>query len=372
MEKHFNKKEETYSDLKESYLNNKDNVPGKLIEQKLSQPIIELSKTGLKLKKLREDNNLTRKELASMLNTSYPTISNWENSKKLPNIDTLLKISQLFNIHVEDLVNNASKNEPVSLDDLLDALEKRDWFLSSTKGNGRRITLTFKKIKSLYDESLPYTKKELENNTSIIFDIFKLVKIKKWVHVKTTLHWKSFVKDEIVHDYVKSVKVVLNRKYLTTDYITPSKDLDKIMDRLLTLDSSIVYDIYTPEHSITLGKNLIGQLAVENDEHGLVPYEGIYIFDIDGMEVPFIFNKGNLDGNEYEDYFSYFSQTYDEVIVNPFPAIYYTKKLKSGKTMEVKEYWKEGLPQYIIVNDGEYLETWDNGELIAKRGKLPE
>ena len=356
-----NIKKETYNEISQAYRNNQDISPGIINKQKFSRPVIELNKTGFNLRKLRENNNLTRKELASLLNTSYPTISNWENSNKLPNVDTLLTISKLFNVHMEDLISS-KESKSFSLDEVLDALEQHCWFLTSSKGNGRIKHLKFKKLRSFYDEFYPYTRTDREDDTSVLFDIFKIVKLKKWVHVKTIIHRKPYINDEVEDSFVSSVTVTLNRKYLTTDHIKPNEDLNNIFKDLYKLNRKIDIGPFSIEDSITLGKDLIDRIAVETDDEGIIiPNEGIYVYEIDNMEVPFIFYMGALDGNQYEGYRTYPSLDYAEVLEHAYPAIYYKKELPSGKTMEVKEYWSKGLPQYIVVNNGEYLETWQNG-----------
>ncbi|MBO4600951.1 MAG: helix-turn-helix transcriptional regulator [Bacilli bacterium] len=57
-----------------------------------------------KLTKLRKDNNLTQDELAEKLYISRQTISNWENGRTYPDIETLILISNKFNISLDDLL----------------------------------------------------------------------------------------------------------------------------------------------------------------------------------------------------------------------------------------------------------------------------
>ena len=51
---------------------------------------------GERLQKIRSDNNLTQDELAGMLHVTRQTVSCWENGKSEPDIDTLMKISTIF------------------------------------------------------------------------------------------------------------------------------------------------------------------------------------------------------------------------------------------------------------------------------------
>ncbi|MCD8819494.1 helix-turn-helix domain-containing protein [Mammaliicoccus sciuri] len=56
------------------------------------------------LKKKRIEADLSQEELAEQLNISRQSISKWENEKGYPNIETLLKISEIFNVTVDELL----------------------------------------------------------------------------------------------------------------------------------------------------------------------------------------------------------------------------------------------------------------------------
>ena len=57
-----------------------------------------------KLIKIRKDNNLTQEELADKLYISRQTVSNWETGKFYPDIETLILISNTFNVPLDDLL----------------------------------------------------------------------------------------------------------------------------------------------------------------------------------------------------------------------------------------------------------------------------
>lgn len=56
------------------------------------------------LKELRQQSNLTQKELAKHLYVTRQTVSAWETGKNMPNLETLHTLSQLFNIPLEKLL----------------------------------------------------------------------------------------------------------------------------------------------------------------------------------------------------------------------------------------------------------------------------
>lgn len=59
---------------------------------------------GKKIVKLRKDNKMSQEEFAEVLNVTRQTISNWENSKNYPDIETLILISDKFNISLDILL----------------------------------------------------------------------------------------------------------------------------------------------------------------------------------------------------------------------------------------------------------------------------
>ena len=68
------------------------------------------------IKKIRKDNNLTQKELANKLNVTFQAVSKWETGKSTPDVDTLKRISDLYNIDINDLLSGVSTKK------------KRTWF----------------------------------------------------------------------------------------------------------------------------------------------------------------------------------------------------------------------------------------------------
>ncbi|MCM1155332.1 MAG: helix-turn-helix domain-containing protein [Roseburia sp.] len=62
---------------------------------------MELSK---QIKKYRTDKNLSQEELAEKVYVTRQTISNWENDKSYPDVHSLLLLSSLFNISLDQLI----------------------------------------------------------------------------------------------------------------------------------------------------------------------------------------------------------------------------------------------------------------------------
>ena len=82
-----------------------------------------------KLKNARINMNLTQEDVAEKIMISRQTISNWENGKSLPDIMSIINLSELYQISLDELlkgdlklrekinkdVNNAKNNEKLIL-----------------------------------------------------------------------------------------------------------------------------------------------------------------------------------------------------------------------------------------------------------------
>lgn len=70
----------------------------------------------IKLKLLRENANLSRRELADSLNVSYSAIANYETAERQPDFNTLKRISELFNVSIDYLLDSPYTTEQVMND----------------------------------------------------------------------------------------------------------------------------------------------------------------------------------------------------------------------------------------------------------------
>ena len=75
---------------------------------------MDLTIFASRLKKSREKNGLSQKELARMLGRSVQTISNWENQVNFPGLDTFDKLCDILNVTSDYLLGrNSTSTLPV-------------------------------------------------------------------------------------------------------------------------------------------------------------------------------------------------------------------------------------------------------------------
>ena len=82
-------------------------------------------KIGKRIALLRQEQSLTQQQLAAMLNVSHQAVSKWESGQSLPDMDTLLELTRLFGITVEELMDaegaQESRSEETEVFDAQDA-----------------------------------------------------------------------------------------------------------------------------------------------------------------------------------------------------------------------------------------------------------
>lgn len=58
----------------------------------------------MKIKKLRQLSEMSQKELGEMLKVNPNTVSQWENGMRLPSIEKLRQMAEIFECSVDELI----------------------------------------------------------------------------------------------------------------------------------------------------------------------------------------------------------------------------------------------------------------------------
>lgn len=61
---------------------------------------------GKQIKKHRQEVQLSQEKLADRVYVSRQTISNWENDKSYPDVNSLVLLSEIFQISLDNLIND--------------------------------------------------------------------------------------------------------------------------------------------------------------------------------------------------------------------------------------------------------------------------
>lgn len=70
----------------------------------------------LKIRELREEYQLTQKELAQKLGNVQRNVSNWESGASEPDCETILKLAEIFKVSIDELFGR-SDSEYVGVQD---------------------------------------------------------------------------------------------------------------------------------------------------------------------------------------------------------------------------------------------------------------
>ena len=84
---------------------------------------MDINKFGLFIKKLRMDNGLTQEELAQKIPIDRTAVSKWERGITMPDSSSLLRLSDIFNVTINDLLNGdyVNKNDEKVIVNLYEA-----------------------------------------------------------------------------------------------------------------------------------------------------------------------------------------------------------------------------------------------------------
>lgn len=70
-----------------------------------------MTKVAKTIKRLRVQNNMTQEALAVQLNVTRQTVSGWENNRTQPDIETLMRIADVFSVEIEELIYGQSRSQ---------------------------------------------------------------------------------------------------------------------------------------------------------------------------------------------------------------------------------------------------------------------
>lgn len=73
-------------------------------------------KFGESLKELRQRRGLRQEDVARMVDVERPTVANWERGTKQPGLETLVRLSQLLGVSLDELVGVGRATAPLPLD----------------------------------------------------------------------------------------------------------------------------------------------------------------------------------------------------------------------------------------------------------------
>lgn len=128
--------------------------------------MLDYKEIGSRILQLRKTKKMTQVELSELLSISHQAVSKWENGESLPDIEQLLRLANLFNLTMEEILLGQVDEERSE-----DLIEQSDNAVSdSTEVLWNEVLKGIKQQinKPSYDTWFKYAKGRLEDDTFII------------------------------------------------------------------------------------------------------------------------------------------------------------------------------------------------------------
>jgi len=196
---------------------------------------------SLKLKNLRQKNNLTQEQLANELNTRYhlneskATISQFEHNKRIPDLDRLINIADYFQVSLDYLCcdvnksNNVNENNNISVFSynlkklreryhltqlgLAEKLKVSNGAISKWENCQREPDLsTLKKIKEYFNISYDSLLETNDNSFSSIDDLIDYI-INQKVFIEYIGLSNDYKEIEAIKLDIKDMLKIISRKH---------------------------------------------------------------------------------------------------------------------------------------------------------------
>ena len=262
---------------------------------------------GNKIKKYREENKMTQKDIAEILEVEPGTISKYESGIIEPNIESLKRLAETFGITVNELINNDEKFELSKINVLEVLREQREMKL---KGNLYHNTQIIFAYNTNHIEGSKLTEEQTRHifeTNSILFegqtitnvdDILETVNHFKMVDYMLDIADRELTEEMIkkfhkilkegtmdsrkdwfmVGDYKKVVNEAGGIK--TTEPKNVQRDMSKLMDWYNSLENKTLNEIvefhvkFERIHPFHDGNGRVGRIIMFKEclKNGIIPY----------------------------------------------------------------------------------------------------
>lgn len=203
---------------------------------------------GKKILKIRKDNKMSQDEFAETLDVTRQTVSNWENSKNYPDIETLIKISDKFNISLDILLKGDKK--------MINKIDKQ--VKDSKKFKLILIFLiSLVVIVSSFFIVNNYIKREREEKNNIKYEQI-ISNINKLGFEKDEIGFASIIEDGITY------KIYIKRPQVLEEHISATTEFTKDEMILATYNGKDLIVTYLNEDNTTVYCNENGELENPN------------------------------------------------------------------------------------------------------------
>ena len=100
---------------------------------------MDQKKTGLFLKELRKEKNITQEVLAEKLNVSNRTVSRWETGNNMPDISLLIELSEFYHVSISEIVDGERKSEKMNQETRGTAVKMAEYSQNEVKIEKKKV-----------------------------------------------------------------------------------------------------------------------------------------------------------------------------------------------------------------------------------------
>lgn len=239
---------------------------------------------GKKLQQLRKHQGLSQQEIATKLNVSRQTIGKWESDLSLPDIESLVKISELFNVSINEIIG-IEKNEheriPVTYEQIqavLTNLQKENkmrniyqiiMMIVCVVSLGLMVSMKFdlntqNKTIEIHEYERPTQQMFFNSYSGHVIDSELFVRDKS----HTNISQFNFDKCVVTLDYQLTLREATSNTTMSIEFTeyekTSTYNFEKLDNNTFTLNQTIPIKIYD---SILLKINRDDQTIIEDITH---------------------------------------------------------------------------------------------------------
>lgn len=174
---------------------------------------------GKKLANLRKQSNLTKQDLAEKLNLSKQSIAKWEKDLELPDLNSIKKLSSIFNICIDELLDYKIEHIKLDLETSTETIDKKDSKLNKVN------SFILEKFKNAESIEMLIREKKL----SIWQELFDIL----FIFLPDIIELANFISTGFVHSFLVKEKnelylVLINKTTLITKKL--NNDFEKSID----------------------------------------------------------------------------------------------------------------------------------------------
>lgn len=106
-----------------------------------------MSTIGKNISKIRKEHEMTQDQVAEKLHVTRQAVSNWENGKTQPDVETLGQLAECFEVPVEMLIYGKSETQGNKI--VIERTVKKGIDTSTAVGIAMAVVLSYTKWKSI-------------------------------------------------------------------------------------------------------------------------------------------------------------------------------------------------------------------------------